>query len=274
LWDLKSKKHLAHLSTAFSWSVRFHPDGQRLIACGMDGVQLLALPHPVCREAVSEQYVTWPSEFSRLSLDSTGDTLAVVDWNQQAILVFPSCQLETPLILRGHKAVREVAVSPDGRWLATATWHGKGVRIWDAQTGAYVQDLLPESGAALLVFSPDGRWLMVGTGAEYQMFSVDGWLPGRSFTRTQGGNIPGPAAFSADSRVVALCPTTDTIRLICVDSGIELATLAAPERDILTWLRFSPDGKHLIAGTENNVIQLWDLAELNSALEPFKLNWQ
>jgi hypothetical protein len=58
--------------------------------------------------------------------------------------------------------VREVALSPDGRWVVTCIHLNdpryKRVRIWDAPTGKHVRDvpLDVETGAA---FSPNGRWL-------------------------------------------------------------------------------------------------------------------
>ena len=33
------------------------------------------------------------------------------------------------------KDPRALAVSPDGRWIAGGSWHGQGIRVWDAKRG-------------------------------------------------------------------------------------------------------------------------------------------
>src|SRR5205823_4551722 len=81
-------------------------------------------------------------------------------------------------LLMESPRLRHAAFSPDGRWLATGNWQGRGAKVWDARTGAAVKDLdlfEPEQGAAWPAFSPDGRWLVVGTFGEYRFWEVGTW---------------------------------------------------------------------------------------------------
>jgi WD40 repeat protein/serine/threonine protein kinase len=64
-------------------------------------------------------------------------------------------------VLRGHKrAIYPVALSPDGRWIASGDAGGK-VHLWDAVTGEPCVKPLPHPGMVRsLAWSLDGTWLV------------------------------------------------------------------------------------------------------------------
>ena len=65
-------------------------------------------------------------------------------------------------IMHGNRAsLRAIAISPDGRTLATIG-HGTGLVLYDARTFERIGKPLPHHGAESLAFSPDGRALAIG----------------------------------------------------------------------------------------------------------------
>lgn len=64
--------------------------------------------------------------------------------------------------------VWEVAISPDGRWLASTSWRGLRFQIWDVQAKKPIITKQPHKSnwrapIDRVRFSPDGRWLVVGS---------------------------------------------------------------------------------------------------------------
>jgi WD40 repeat protein len=160
-----------------------------------------------------------------------------------------------------------VAVSPDGRWVATGSFgsnDGFGARVWDARTGRPIK-ALPVGGGCRLAFSPDGRWLLT-TGGGSRLWRTDSWEGGAA--------LGGHACFAPDSRMLAVEGEGGTIRLVEVESAAEVARLAAPVRANVIPLCFSPDGTQLVAGeAESETLIVWNLRALRQDLQPHGLDW-
>src|SRR5262249_22989797 len=70
----------------------------------------------------------------------------------------------SPLVLAGHtEKVAQLARSPDGQWLATASWD-KTAKIWDAKNGKLHVTLKGHLGEVVAVaFSENGKRLATGS---------------------------------------------------------------------------------------------------------------
>ncbi len=201
-----------------------------------------------------------------LASDRHGRRLLVTDrGNDRAVLIAGGGQRE-PAVLLSHAEILHVALSPDGRWAATGTWKGSGVKIWDTASGALAKEW--PSGDATVGFSPDGLWFVACHDHAYRFYQVGSWQPGPVISLGTV-HFRSQMAFRHDSRVMAIVKSVrheEVVQLIDPETGREIAILQAPEAFIISRLSFSPDGRQLAAATEPHRIQLWDLPRVREQL--------
>ncbi len=171
-----------------------------------------------------------------------------------------------------NHAVTSVALSPDTRWVATSAAEAFESKLWDARSGRWVRDF-PGMRTARVLFSPDNRWLVIATAQEFLFHRVGSWESGLRWLRDFSGYEPGAIAFTRSGQTVAIAHSSQEIKLRDVESGRELATLAAPVPESLRTLCVASDGGWLAAGTTSGVIQLWDLERIRLRLREMGLDW-
>lgn len=148
--------------------------------------------------------------------------------------------------LTGHQAkIRDLALSPDGAVLATASWDWT-VRLWDVETGAALGVLEGhDSGVNAVAFAPDGTLYSGGNDG-----AVIAWDPARG---TQTGVLArhgfgvNRLAVAADGTWLAYGALDGGTRILDRASGEERANLTAGRKPILA-LALAPDGKELAIG--------------------------
>ena len=215
LWDLANGREIAHLPIGPVRSAHF-VDRESLITSGEHGLNRWPIRHKadhVGRLVIgpSQSLVSqWSSAHGSLSRDRR--TLAVMSGNNVELLDLEANS--PPRRLSGRPGLTGVALSPDSHWVAAGSWHGRGVRLWDADTGLVVKDWLMEFRNASVTFSPDGQWLVTGTGREYRFWRVESWEADKGIPRPPDtDNFPGVVAFTPDGRLLAIEMTRSVIQL-------------------------------------------------------------
>jgi serine/threonine protein kinase/WD40 repeat protein len=281
LWDAVLGREVARLPCGEMDSVLIHPAGDSLIASGPGGVfrwMMAAVADTKAEkrlrigrcELLGLPAIPDAQQRRRACLSTDGQVLAVADRAAGRLFQYGLTTRSWKVFAPGQPNVSYVAISQDGRWIATGPWWPGPVTVWDARTGNPVRTLLHSYDVGVLAFSPDGKWLVGGTAEKYLFWEVGSWQLRRE--RPRMGNCP-VLAFSPDGRVLATVPAHGLIRLTEPETGRELVTLEPPDPGIITWLRFSPDGTRLVASTENHAVQVWDLRRLRQGLADIGLDW-
>jgi WD40 repeat protein len=171
--------------------------------------------------------------------------------------------------LESHaRFVNRVAVSPNGRWLASwgddrfAAEGDYDIRLWDTAGGKLAHRLAPRGGPAqAIVFSADSSRLVSVGGAwdgqgEVQLWDVSTGKEVRTFRGHRG--LVNCVAFSPDGRMIATGGYDRTLRLWEVASGAERRHIVGHE-DTVHSVAFSPDGRFLAAASNDAPVYIWDV---------------
>ncbi len=169
----------------------------------------------------------------------------------------------TKLVLKPYAgAVRAVAFSPDGRYIATAHWR-KVARIWDAGTGAEVSVLEGHEAEVMSVaFSRDGQ-LIVTAGWDKKVRVWENWQtrsPRIIETLTEPDAL-WSASFSGDGRYLLV--SGDNLLKIwewrTPEGPRERKNLSPAQRRSIFSAVFSPDGRYVATiGNNSTEVAIWE----------------
>src|SRR5262249_8973283 len=169
-----------------------------------------------------------------------------------------------------HEKAGYVALSPDGRWLATSGWHSDWVRLWNAETGEMKHEWKLNGMAS---FTPDSRVLIISQHDEFSFWDVATLQPVRRIRRDIVHYF-GHVCFSPDRKLVALQMAPGIIHLHDAATDRIVAKLEDPYDDRACWMSFTPDGTQLVVNAPyDRAIHLWDLRAIRHRLKDTNLDW-
>jgi hypothetical protein len=154
-------------------------------------------------------------------------------------------------------AVLGVALSPDGKWLASCAGD-KRVHLREVATGKELGPFPALKGDVLsIAFAPDGKTLVSG-GADktLRVWQLD---PVKQIQQAEikEGTVEA-VAFSPDGTLIASGGSDRLIRLWDAAKAKEIRTLKGHD-GIVTAVAFSPNGKMLASGSKDRSVRLWDV---------------
>ena len=212
-----------------------------------------------------------------------------------ATLVTPPQYIQMSTI-RTPYPISSIAVSPDGKLIASVTPYLGDVQIWDSRSHKPVGNAAKyEKNVTSVCFSPDSRWLLSGS-----LYAIRMWNCGT-------GEVIGSPFLGHTSYVTSVCTDGQrivsgsgdkTIRIwsyathrligapIDVDGGVVVVALSSDghigagvgsnvliihletrrhiasmkgHTDLVLTVAFSPDGSRIASGSMDGTVRLWDV---------------
>jgi WD40 repeat protein/predicted Ser/Thr protein kinase len=157
-----------------------------------------------------------------------------------------------------NDSVRDVAWSPDGRWVVTASSDSKA-RVWDAASGAERFDppLQHDSFVFRASFSPDGSRIVTAS-ADRTARIWDAATGRRIFTLEGHQGTVRDACFSPDARQIVTGSDDKTARLWDAATG-KLLHAPLPHDGAVIHTSFHPDGNHLLTASADGLARIWQI---------------
>ena len=279
LWDVATGRPQGDAlrgHTSRVWSVAFSPDGRTLASGSEDQTVRLwdaATGAPRGAPLTGHKSRVWRVAFSTdgASLLSASNDHTVIRWDagqapSGGMLFAASGSMEAAAsgsmaAAASGGALRSVAVSPDGKTLASGG-DDASVHLWNLNDGSPrgAPWLGHAASVSSLAFSPDGATLASGSeDGSARLWNVATGQPRGLPWRGPGGQV-WAVAFCPDGKTLASASSDAEVRLWDAASGqLRGAPLHGHTQRVWS-VAFSPDGKTLVSGSDDRTLRLWDVA--------------
>ena len=241
-------------------SIAYSPSG-KVIASGSDNIVQL-------RDTRSGAELFTPltsSDGEVHSIAFTSDGCRLIGGTRTGYVLVWDVQtgcLQLPPLRRSAKGIRAVAVSPDGRTIASCS-EDCTIDLWSSETGQSLSHLLSGHNRGWAVaFSPDKKTLAFG--------ALDNTV--RLWDYNQGYSMDEPlrghrssvlsVAFSQDGFLLASGSEDGGVRVWDPRTGYQIRNYSG-HRGWVQSMAFSPSGTTLASGSYDCTVRIWDLHDDN-----------
>jgi WD40 repeat protein len=250
----------------------FHPKESYLFVSDRRGISRYTYELDGARFTNSSPEVILPgAEWRTFAFTPDGQRFAAFNSRSNAVFVFDQTLTNRLASFGPHPAAETIAFSPDARWLATSSRSDRAVRLWDV-AGEKIVTRLPVGYPARSAFSSDGQWF-VATGERFELRKTGTWEPAAPLQFTEKRPILGAAAFSPDSRMLAVVVNRFEVHLFNLRTFERIGILRPPSAVQMLSLVFSPDGSQLAGLGAEARVAVWNMREVERNLTEFGLGW-
>ncbi len=258
-WD---STEVAFLPIENAWHLMFEASGD-LLTNGSNGVQRWPIQLDLDRSEFRigpPRQLPLPAGTCAIDEDRTGRVVALAH-HDAAYIASP----ERTIRVGPLDDCRYVAISPDGRWLATGSHEAGDVQVRRLADPTAMVELRSAEGGRVQ-FSPDGKWLMAAH-APCRLWTVGTW---REALPLGGEGL----CFSPDGRLVVVAEQSRVLQLVETETGRKVARFESPDLCGVEFVTFSPDGSRLVVTTNGpGAVHVWDLRAIRRRLVEMGLDW-
>lgn len=201
-----------------------------------------------------------------LVFSSNGERGAFSDENHAFVHDATTGQRIRSIAAPSHIFFSAVALSPDGKWLATGTADGV-IQVWDVNTGTVVSRAVTRNNIDVIAFSPTGKMLLAGEGNPSTLHVIQLYTGHIRSIRTAHNDLMSLIVFSPDGGQTATVSGDSRVQLWAIKDGLPAKPqiLSGHTADLYAVL-FSPDGKTLFTAGREGIIHVWDTATTQEIL--------
>ena len=212
------------------------------------------------------------SGWRALDMSANGQWLAAFSGPSNLVYVFNRTLTNVTTSFGPHKEAEDIAISNNGRWVGTGSYADQSVRIWNVaeQNLELAIKVGPRPQAA---FSADDKWVAI-FGDKFELRRQGSWELARPLIFPESQPVLGAAAFSLDSRFLAVVGNLNSVHLFDLETFESVAIFRASNAIRLRALAFSPDQTKLAAFGIEGRVAIWDLKGIRGRLAQLSLDWR
>lgn len=249
--------------------VAYHADSNLLVAGFSNGVfGLYEMPefNMIHTLSISQNNIDF------VTINKTGEWLAFGASKLGQLLVWEWQSESYILKQQGHfDSMNALVYTPDGQRVITTADDGK-IKVWDVKSGFCIVTFTEHtSGVTACEFTKKGNVLFTSSlDGSIRAWDLIRYRNFRTFTAPTRLSFSCLAIDPSGEVVCAGSMDSSDIHTWSVQTGQLLDRLAGHESPISA-LAFAPDGSHLVSGSWDNTVRIWNIFDRTQTSEPLQL---
>ena len=162
----------------------------------------------------------------------------------------------------------DVSYSPNGKFVASGGFD-RTVRVWSIERGTQVSLFSPNGVVLSVCFSPNEKF--VASAGDYRGIKVWDLETNREILCFGESDMLSISYSPSGKFIASVCEYDDFIRVWDIESGEEIKQIVVEHEDIITFVRYSTNGKLVASGSDDDTIRVWNI-ESNKEVRCFVNN--
>ncbi len=266
VWDIDRHEQLLVLNECNARKMFFSKDGKYLFCSGDNGLQMWSANYDGNRFELFDHKVLISQRTGQIALSHYGSNLIVGVNDRIKLINYLTGEVEREF--GSHRNLNGLQFTADDRFVLTGTWHGEGIKVWEASSGEYVQVVDPGVTSLVPVAHPtDPTRFFSSSRLQESEFTLE--RSGKVDVGEGNEEVPqfrlkrkfdrkGLIRMSDDGSIMMVKDGSFGVLLVDTETQRELASVVSLGRSrIIDWM-MSSDGKKLVLACFDSM-QVFDL---------------